>query len=145
MICHCGILFINAKATMNTRKLTYNCCWNFCHLHKELPFVRYFERHRCFPILIKFLNSSYFNNISCIIASGFGCRCECENMWAWWNMIERLRFAAIRWYQLSECWHELTRMSHFVPFVNFVTFSSVLLFFCSDKKKTSELRFEICQ
>ena len=28
MICHCGILlFINAKATINTRKLTYNCCW----------------------------------------------------------------------------------------------------------------------
>ena len=28
VICHCGnLLFINAKATINTRKLTYNCCW----------------------------------------------------------------------------------------------------------------------
>ena len=50
MISHCGILlFINAKVTINARKLTYNCCWNFCHFHKELPFVRSFERHRCFP------------------------------------------------------------------------------------------------
>ena len=43
--------------------------------------IRFLAYCDSFPILIKFLNSTNFNNLSCIIASsGFGCRCERENM-----------------------------------------------------------------
>ena len=64
MICHCGILlFINAKASINTRKLTYSCCWVCCDKLQLVETKRHYSAMSLFRL---FLGSSLFGRLNCL-------------------------------------------------------------------------------